>query len=415
MGKSCHDLVVFGATSFVGRILCGYLLQTFGVDGELSWAAAARSRSRLESLRSDLGPEADSLPLLTADATDEPSLRDLCETSRVIVSTVGPYALHGEPLIRVCAETGTDYCDLTGEIHWIQRMIERYEPAAASSGARIVNCCGFDSIPFDLGVHFLQRRAQETFSAPLKLIKMRVRAMRGGASGGTVASIMNATREIAADPQLRREMANPYSLVPKDQAPSVRQPSLSAIGYDPDFERWRAPFVMAAINTRIVHRSNALSGFAYGRDFLYDEAMLTGSGMRGRMAAYAVAGGMGGFLAAGATAPTRWLLNRFLPAPGEGPSAETQEKGFFDLRFLGRTNDGQTLRAKVTGQGDPGYRSTSKMLGQAAACLALDVGKGDKPGGFWTPATIFGDRLIERLEAYADMTFEILPSKTNAD
>ena len=408
MTSSKHDLVVFGATSFVGRILCAYLTRTFGVGVALKWAAAGRSLSKLEGLRAGLGPDAAALPLIVADAADEAALAALCGQTRAVVSTVGPYALHGEPLVKTCAATGTDYCDLAGEVHWIRRMIDRHEAAAKASGARIVPCCGFDSLPSDLGVHFMQREALARFGVPLTRIKMRVRAMKGGASGGTVASMMNIAKEMAGDPALRRQMANPYSLVAKDAAPKVRQPSLSKVAYDADFRRWQAPFVMAAINTRVVHRSNALSGFAYGRDFLYDEAMLMGDGTRGKMRAYALAGGLGGFVGASATAPGRWLLKRFVPAPGEGPSAEEQTKGFYDIRFFGQTGDGHTLRGKVTGQGDPGYGSTGKMLGQAAACLALDTPKDETPGGFWTPATIFGDRLIERLQSFADVRFEVL-------
>jgi short subunit dehydrogenase-like uncharacterized protein len=407
MTQSGSDLVVFGATSFVGQLLCRYLMRAFGPGGPLTWAMAGRSRAKLESVRTGLGPRAAEVPLIVADASDGAALAAMCRGARVVVSTVGPYALYGEPLVKACAESGTDYCDLTGEVHWIDRMIERYEATAKASGARIVHCCGFDSLPSDLGVHFMQNEAKARLGAPLSRIKMRVRAMRGGASGGTVASMMNIAREMAADPSLRRRMANPYSLVPKAEAPKVRQPSLSTIAYDPDFRRWQAPFVMAAINTRIVHRTNALSGFAYGRDFLYDEAMLMGDGMRGRLRAYGLAGGLGAFVGGAAFKPTRWLLGRFVPAPGEGPTPEQQEKGFFDIRFVGRTADGRSLRGKVAGQGDPGYGSTSKMLGQAAACLALDIGKLAKPGGFWTPATIFGDRLIERLRAHSDVAFEI--------
>ncbi len=408
MTRSGHDLVVFGATSFVGQLLCRYLVRQFGVGGELKWTAAGRSQNKLQRMRETFGPGAAGLPLIAADAADETALHAMCAEARVVVSTVGPYALYGEPLVRTCAETGTDYCDLTGEVHWIRRMIERYEDAAKSSGARIVHCCGFDSIPSDLGVHFLQQAARERYGAPCPRIKMRVRSARGGASGGTVVSMMNIAKEMSGNPALRREMANPYSLVPEAIAPDVRQPSLSKVAYDPDFDRWQAPFVMAAINTRIVHRTNALSGFAYGKDFRYDEAMLMGSGFRGRLRAYSLAGGLAAFLTASAYAPTRWILERFLPAPGEGPSPETQEKGFYDLRFFGTTADGRSLRAKVTGEGDPGYGSTSKMLGQAGACLALDIGKEEKPGGFWTPATIFGDRLIARLRAHSGLTFEVL-------
>jgi short subunit dehydrogenase-like uncharacterized protein len=327
----------------------------------------------------------------------------------VVVSTVGPYALYGEPLVKVCAETGTDYCDLAGEVQWIRRMIQRYEESARQSGAHIVHCCGFDSIPSDLGVYFLQREALRRFGRPCTRVNMRVRAMRGGFSGGTAASLMNVIKEAAANPALRRELANPYSLCPDGYRPEVRQPGISGPQFDPDFRAWIAPFVMSGINTRIVQRSNALLDAAYGADFAYGEAVLTGKGMKGRLAAAGMAAGIGGLMVAGAVAPARWALERcVLPAPGEGPSPEAQEKGFFDLRFLGRTSGGKELRVKVTGDRDPGYGSTGKMLGQAAACLALDVAKDERPGGFWTPATIFGGRLIERLTKHSGLTFEVI-------
>jgi len=410
MSKHSFDVVAFGATSFVGQILCRYLLEEFGTGGELKWAAAGRSQAKLEALRDSLGPKATKLPLVVADAADDAALRRLCESTRVVVSTVGPYALHGEPLVRACVGTGTDYCDLTGEVQWVRRMIERHEAAARASGARIVHCCGFDSIPSDLGVHFVQGEARRRFGAPCTRIKMRVKAMRGAASGGTVASLMNVVKEAAADPALRKELADPYSLCPTSGKPKVRQPEVRTPEYDADFAAWLAPFVMALVNTRVVHRSNALSGHAYGADFLYDEAMITGSGPLGGLAAAALTAGVGGFVAASAIAPLRAGLERFvLSKPGQGPSPEAQRTGFFDLRFLGTTAGGRKIRAKVTGDRDPGYGSTGKMLGQAAACLALDVGKAEKAGGFWTPATIFGDRLVERLTARAGLTFETLP------
>jgi short subunit dehydrogenase-like uncharacterized protein len=409
MTQPTYDVVVFGATSFVGRILCRYLLGRHGTRGELSWAAAARSQTRLEELRGELGPGAAKLPLLVADAADERSLREMAAKGRVIVSTVGPYALYGEPLVKTCAETGTDYCDLTGEVQWIRRMITRHESVARKSGARIVHCCGFDSIPSDLGVHFLQREALRRFGQPCVHVKMRVRAMRGGFSGGTVASLMNVLKETAADPALRKELANPYSLCPEGYRPKSRQPGVKTAEFDADFGAWTAPFVMSAINTRVVQRSHALLGRPWGEGFTYDEAVLTGRGLKGRAAAVGMAAGLAGFMVAGAVPPARWLLERFaLPAPGEGPSPEAQEKGFFDLRFFGRTADGRTLRTKVTGDRDPGYGSTGKMLGEAAACLALDCARASSPGGFWTPATLFGDRLIERLTAHAGLEFEAL-------
>jgi short subunit dehydrogenase-like uncharacterized protein len=409
MTTRSHDIVVFGATSFVGQILTHYLFEEFGVDGELNWAAAGRSLAKLEAVRQSLGRGGAKLELLQADAADEAALRKLCKGARVIVSTVGPYALYGEPLVRVCAGTGTDYCDLTGEVQWMRRMIDKYEPSASESGARIVHNCGFDSIPSDLGVHFVQRAAQARFGAPCSTVKMRVRSMRGGFSGGTVASLLNVLKEVQADPGLRRQLADPYAICPPGGPQHLRQPNVGFAEYDPDFDAWIAPFVMSAINTRVVHRTNALTGGAYGPEFRYDEAMLTGRGIKGRLAAAAAGAGLGAFMVAGSVGPLRGLLERFvLPAPGEGPSPEAQRSGNFDLRFHGRTQAGEVIRARVTGDRDPGYGSTAKMLGQAAACLAQDVTRRQKPGGFWTPASIFGDRIIDRLQAHAGLRFELL-------
>lgn len=408
MSSKPNDLIVFGATSFVGRILCRYLLEHFGARETLKWAIAGRSEEKLAEVRRSFGLKAASVPLVVADAADEAALGRMCTQARTVISTVGPYALYGEPLVRVCADTGTDYCDLTGEVQWIRRMLQRYEDRARASGARIVHCCGFDSIPSDLGVHFLQQRARERFGEPCTRVKMRVKAMRGGFSGGTAASLLNVVREAGANPALRRELANPYSLCPAGHGTEVRQPGVSFAEYDDDFGSWVAPFVMAAINTRVVHRSNALSRHAYGEDFRYDEAVLTGRGLKGHAAATGIAAGLAGFVAAAAIPPTRWAMERFfLPAPGEGPTAESQRRGFFDLRFHGRTADGRIVRTRVTGDRDPGYGSTAKMLGQAGACLALETPRTQAPGGFWTPATLFGDRLVARLSAHSGLTFDV--------
>ena len=409
MGSPSYDLVAFGATSFVGKILCRYLWEEFGAQPEMKWGAAGRSNVKLEELRSSLGAKPETLPLVVADAADEASLQRLCALTRVVVSTVGPYALYGEPLLKACVESGTDYCDLSGEVQWIRRMVQRYEATARKSGARVVHCCGFDSIPSDMGVQFLQRQAIKQLGAPCTRVKMRVKAMRGKLSGGTVASLMNVVKEAAADPALRKELADPYSLCPAGSAPRVRQPDVRSAEFDVDFGAWVAPFLMSGINTRIVHRTNALSEQAYGADFTYDEAVLMGRGLKGRFAATATAASLSGFMLAAAIRPARTALERFvLPKPGQGPSPEAQRTGFFDLRFLGTTADGRQIRTKVTGDRDPGYGSTGKMLGQAAACLALDVDKAATPGGFWTPATIFGDVLIDRLTEFAGLTFEVL-------
>lgn len=407
MSEKPHDIVVFGATSFVGRILCRYLLERHGAEGPLRWAMAGRSQKRLEQLRADLGESARALPLIIADAGDREALTRMCDAAKVVVSTVGPYALYGSTLVEVCARTGTDYCDLTGETQWIRRMIDAHSASAQQSGARIVHSCGFDSIPSDLGVLFHQQRMIERHGEPAKRIRMRVKAMRGGLSGGTVASMMNTARELAADPSLRRALQDPYILVDGER-PKTRQPNVSAPVYDEAAKSWVAPFVMAGINTRIVQRSHALMGYPWGQDFQYDEAVMTGDGLSGRLRALGAAAGIAAFFTAAAIKPTRALLERFVvPKPGEGPSEEAQRRGFFDLRFYGKTASGKTLVTRVTGDRDPGYGSTAKMLGEAAACLACDVG--DRVGGgFWTSATIFGDDLIRRLEQHAGLRFELV-------
>ncbi len=409
------DLVVFGATSFVGQILTRYLSEYLSGSGEtLRWAIAGRSEAKLRHVREALGAAGQTLPIIVADAADDTQLQALCARTRVVVSTVGPYALYGEPLVRICAQTGTDYCDLTGETQWIKRMIERYEPTARQSGARIVHCCGFDSVPSDIGVLFLQQHARRQWGAPATHVKMRVKTLKGGASGGTVASVINVVREAAADPALRRELLDPYALCPADHRFTVRQHAVRSAEFDRDSGTWIAPFVMAAVNERVVHRSNALANDAYGSRFSYDEAVITGTGLKGRLAALTMVAGLGAFMAGVLIPPVRGLMERFLlPKPGEGPSVAAQLAGRYDLRFFGRTDDGRTLRVKVTGDSDPGYGSTGKMLGQAALSLALDCSrdgaKTGRGGGFWTPATMFDARFVERLERHAGLRFELLP------
>ena len=401
-----YNLVVFGATGFVGRILCEYLLNQVGENGPVRWAIASRSQAKLKALASDLGGS--SLPQIIADVSDEASLRHMCAQTQVVISTVGPYALYGEPLVRVCAETGTDYCDLTGEPQWIRQMIQRYRVTAEQSGARIIHCCGFDSIPSDLGVYYLQQQAKQRFGKGCDRIKMRLIAAQGGISGGTAASGINLAKETSADPALRQELDNPYSLCPDSSQLPEYLPILVPVEYDQDFQGWVSPFVMAAINTRIVLRSNALLEYAYGKQFQYDEAILTGPNAAGWLVAQGLSVSLVGVAVAMAFSPTRWLLeNTIIPKPGEGPSRATQEQGFYDLRFWGRTAEGQTIQVKVTGNRDPGYGSTAKILGQAGLCLAKDFPQSVKEGGFWTPASMFGEVLIERLVKAAGLTFEV--------
>jgi short subunit dehydrogenase-like uncharacterized protein len=421
MNKPTYDVVVFGATSFVGQILCRYLLQEFGSAAkpgarQLNWAIAGRSRTKLDELLATLktsGKNVRDIPIIVADAADEKALSALCVQTRVVISTVGPYALYGEPLIKACTDIGTDYCDLSGEVPWMARMIERYSAVAKKSGARIVHCCGFDSIPSDMGVWFLQQQSLRHYGEPCAEINMRVKAIRGAASGGTVASLVNVVREAASDAGVRRIMSDPYSLCPasdvNENTNKTRQTNLKGASFDTDLQSWSAPFVMAAINTRVVLRSNAIMGYPYGKDFRYNEARLTGKGFRGRARAVATAAGLAGFVASVALKPTRWLMEKFvLPAAGEGPSPDAQEKGFYDLRFIGRTADGRELHAKVKGDRDPGYGSTGKMIGEAAACLALDIAKADVGGGFWTPSSALGEPLYERLKTHAGLTFTLI-------
>jgi short subunit dehydrogenase-like uncharacterized protein len=398
-----YDLIVFGATSFVGEIVARHLVERNVPD--LRWAIAGRSDAKLASVAASTGAAVDRL---VADAGSLEDMRSLVRRTRAIASTVGPYALHGSNLVQACAEEGTDYVDLTGEPQWMREMIDAHNVAATVSGARIVHSCGFDSIPSDMGVWFTQQQATELLGHPCNRIGMRLAGARGGASGGTVASLMNVMTEATKNPALRQVLKNPYALAPAHLRTGPKQPNVLAPQRDSLSGQWVAPFVMASINTKIVHRSHALRERPWGDDFAYDEAMLTGAGPLGVAKASAVAGGMGGFMAAALVPPIRGLLSRFvLPKPGEGPSVSSQEKGYFDLRFFGRTAAGGRITVKVTGDRDPGYGSTAKMMVAAALTLA-QVDRRTTPGGFWTPSTAMGSSLLHALRATAGLSFEVL-------
>jgi short subunit dehydrogenase-like uncharacterized protein len=404
MTQPKYDIVVFGASSFVGSILCQYL-NSSREEPALRWAIAGRSSAKLEAVKTQLGNS--DLDVIIADASDEAALRSLCAQTRVVTTTVGPYALYGETLVKICAETGTDYCDLTGELQWIRQMIERYDATAKASGARIVNSCGFDSIPSDLGVYYTQQQSMDKFGEYCDNISMRVKVMKGGLSGGTFASLINVMKETSGNPALRQEMADPYSLCP-NTIDKTRQTNIGLAQFDQASLTWISPFVMADINTRIVHRSNLLQGHPYGTSFRYDEAMQTGTGFKGRMVAGAVGGSLAGLMAAGSLKPGRWLLTKIFPAPGDGPSPEQQKHGHFDLHFYGQTASGKKLLCRVTGDRDPGYGSTAKMLGQASICLARDIAKDQVGGGLLTPASCFSDTLLQRLKSFSGLGFSVL-------
>jgi short subunit dehydrogenase-like uncharacterized protein len=405
------DVVVWGATGFTGRIVAEYLLERYGLGGELRWAIAGRNSEKLEGVRTEIGAQvgvdAGALPILTGDSGDAASLEALARETRVVCTTVGPYAKYGSELVAACAKLGTHYCDLTGEVHWVRRMIDAHEEAARASGARIVHTCGFDSIPSDLGTFFVQREMRGRHGVPCRRVKCRVKGFSGGFSGGTVASMLNMMEEAGADPAIRRLLADPYSLNPEGRRAGPDTSEGAAPAWDEDFESWTAPFVMAAINTRVVRRSDALLGGLYGEGFCYDEAVLTGKGPAGFAAAAATSAGLAATMLVGALGPLRRLGSRFLPEPGEGPSREKREAGYFDIRFFGEhpVDRGKSLHARVTGDRDPGYGSTAKMLGEAAVCLALD--RLEAGGGSWTPASAMGDALLARLAANAGLTFTI--------
>lgn len=383
------DLVVHGATGFTGRLVVEYLLRRYPAGSGLRWAMGGRNAAKLAAVRDELGAPADT-PLVVTDTGNPASLQALMEQTRLVLTTVGPYQLYGNELVAACASAGVDYVDLCGEPAWMRQMIDAHEAAARASGARIVFSCGFDSIPFDLGVFMLQREMQARFGQPAQRVRGRVRKMKGTFSGGTAASLKATMAAAAAQPGVLELLRNPFSLTPGFEGP--RQQSGSKPMVDEVLGLWVAPFVMAAINTRNVHRSNFLLGHAYGADFVYDEMMVTGAGEKGEALANAVAA-------------DKSLGADDGPKPGEGPSREERESGFYDVLFLGTDTAGHSLRVGVKGDRDPGYGSTSKMITEAAVCLLQDAP--DTPGGIWTTAPAMGNALIARLKANAGLSFTV--------
>ncbi|MCB1644498.1 MAG: saccharopine dehydrogenase NADP-binding domain-containing protein [Pseudomonadales bacterium] len=402
------DVVLLGATGFTGKLVAEFLAETYGTGQTLNWALAGRNQAKLESVRAGLGEEAASLPLIIVDSSDASALNEMAARTRVICTTVGPYALHGSKVVEACVDQGTHYCDLTGEVQWMYRMIEQFQSRAEASGARIVHTCGFDSIPSDLGVLFTQNQMQAKHGVYGDSVKFRVADSRGGVSGGTIASMMNMMEEVREDPSIRDIINDPYALNPLNMPRGEDGPDQLVAMYDADFKAWTAPFVMAAINTRVVRRSHALMGYPWGKQFRYDEAMLTGPGPQGYLKAVAIAAGSVMTMLGAAFGPVRSMMKSLLPAQGEGPSLETRESGYFDIEFYAANSSAsdKCIKVRVTGDKDPGYGATARMLGESAVCLAKD--SLETGGGFWTPATAMGDRLIQRLQANAGMKFTVL-------
>ena len=404
--KREFDVIIWGASGFTGRLVAEYFLRQYGLGGKLKWAMAGRSKAKLEQVRSALGN--DQVPLVLADSHDKISLDAMVKRAKVICTTVGPYAKYGNELVAACVEHGTDYCDLAGETPWMRRMIDRHHEAAKDSGSRIVHCCGFDSIPSDMGVYFLQRAAKDQHGAYCQQIKMRLKSAKGGMSGGTFASMNNVMAEAAKDRSVYKMLFNPYGLNPANEQNGPDQADLTSVKFDADVEAWIMPFIMAAINTRVVRRSHALSGYPYGKDFRYDEAMISGKGLAGRLKGLAGLVVIGAMMAGKPDSFYKKTLNRLFPEPGEGPSASEREAGYFNFTVVGKLKDGQKIIARVTGDRDPGYGSTSKMLGESAVCLALDTDKTPKIAGVLTPSTAMGEALLERLQANAGLTFSVV-------
>ncbi len=400
-----HDIVVYGATGFTGRLVAEHLAR-IGAQG---WAMAGRSQDKLAQVRSEVGAPADT-PLLIADASDPSSLDALAASARVVITTVGPYQSYGTDLVAACVRAGTDYVDLCGEPDWMAEMIAAHDAPARASGARIVFSCGFDSIPFDLGVWLVQDTAIQRYGAPLRRIKGRVEEMKGTFSGGTAASLLETVKAAAKDPGLRKRLANPFLLTPSGSGPL--QPTAHA-AYDPAVESWVAPFIMAAINTKNVHRTNALLDDHYGAEFLYDEQIMTGDGPAGAARAKSTAQREAVTPILLALPPTRALLRTFLlPKPGQGPSLEQRETGRFSVVFVGDdpAHPEREVRVRVTGDRDPGYGSTSKMISAAArTLLEPDL---TTPGGVWTPGAAMAAPLIVRLRAEAGMTLDVVDAQS---
>jgi short subunit dehydrogenase-like uncharacterized protein len=388
------DVVIHGASGFTGRLVAEYMAKRYpnGDNPEgIRWAMGGRSAEKLAAVRDEIGAPKDT-PLLVTDVADASSLAQLMARTRLVLSTVGPYQLYGNEMVAACAAQGVDYVDLCGEPAWMRLMIDQHEAQAKASGARVVFSCGFDSVPFDMGVFLLQSEFKKMHGHAASRIRGRVRKMKGTFSGGTAASLKATLAAATADPRVLDWLRSPFSLTPGFEGPKQPHGAKPMVDEALGADVWVAPFVMAAINTKNVHRSNFLMKHAYGTDFVYDEMLVTGPGEKGQAMAQHVAadkslGGEGG------------------PKPGEGPGKEERESGFYDLLFLAEDAQGHQARLSVKGDRDPGYGSTSKMITECAVCLL--TASQETAGGIWTPAPAMGHALIERLQAHAGLTFAL--------
>ncbi|MEM6380143.1 MAG: saccharopine dehydrogenase NADP-binding domain-containing protein [Bacteroidota bacterium] len=397
------DIIVWGASGFTGRLVAEYLFEKYGVNQSIKWAMAGRNQEKLASIRTAVAD--DSVSIIIADSQDEASLDAMAKRAKVICTTVGPYGKYGSKLVAACVENNTHYCDLAGEVIWMRQMIDAHHEAAKANGTKIVHTCGFDSIPSDMGVYFMQKQAMNRTGQPAKRIKMRVRAFKGELSGGTYASLSDSLAKAQANKSLFGVLINPYSLNPAGEQGGPDRRDLQSVVYDQTAKSWIYPFIMAGINTKVVRRSNALGDYVYGKGFRYDEAVMSGDGFKGRMKGISAALPLGILVASKPGSLMKKVVDRVMPKPGEGPDEAKREAGFYNLKFFTTLDDDSLIVGKVTGDRDPGYGSTSKMLAESAICLAKD--ETPNVAGVLTPSIAMGDALLERLAANAGLTFSV--------
>ena len=389
MSKSSEfDFVVYGATGFTGKLVVEYLQAKYSDNNEINWAMAGRSLEKLNQVKTDLGVS-NSVKILEVNSNDQASIEKMMEMTDCVLTTVGPYQLYGNEIVKLCAETGTDYVDLCGEPGWMHEIISKYNDKAKETGARIVFSCGFDSIPFDLGVLFLQNEVKKQTGRTSNKVRARVRVMEGEFSGGTAASFGATMASLKTNPELFSILGNPFSLSEGFQGPQQENDSKPV--FDEALGVWVAPFFMAPINTKNVHRSNMLQNHAYGKDFLYNEMWVAGPGEEGEQIAKMMA-------------TANPMSGDDVPKPGEGPSKESREAGSYDVLFCADI-EGSVISTSVTGDMDPGYGSTSKMIAESAICLVKD--SAELEGGIYTPASSMGRKLIKRLVDNAGLTFNV--------
>jgi len=406
------DVIVWGATGYMGKLVSEHLWQNYGATKNLRWAIAGRNEGKLEAVRSSFGKGSEQVGLIVADSHDAAKLDAICKRTRVICSTVGPYLIHGEALVAACIENDTDYCDLTGEYIWMRQMLDKHEARAQKSRARIVYSCGFDSLPSDLGTLFLENEMRQRFGEYATEIKMRI--MHGfsaeSGSGGTMASISNSFELVFNDKKLWKLVLDPDALLSGNAQQKPVDRDIKFPRYEKEIKSWVAPYLMAAGNTKIVRRTNELMDYRYGDDFRYGEGICTGSGLKGWWRATKATFVLYLFLVFFSIGPIRRRIQRTFPKPGEGISREERESSNYRIIFTAvpAGNARNPLQAEIQGNRDMGYGSSSRMIAETAVCLALDLPTSDKPGGMWTPASCLGNRLIERLEKNAEIQFSIL-------